>query len=185
VYITFGTVLTTVAETQPLYRAAIEAVATLPVQTLLTTGRGFDLGILGKVPSNVRVEAFVPQAEVFPHAEVMVCHGGSGTVLGGLAAGIPQVVLPCGADQPANAKSVAALGAGVALDKPNADTLRAAIERVLGDTRFRDAARLVAREMATMHSVDDAADAMVAAARHSSCRSHSAAPEHAVGPDCD
>ncbi len=166
VYITFGTVLTTIAETQQLYRDAVAAVADLPVQVLLTTGRGFDLATLGSVPSNVRVEAWVPQAQVFPHTAMMVCHGGSGTVLGGLAAGIPQVVVPFGADQPANAHSVASLGAGLALDKPDTAVLRAAIERVLGDSRFRDAARLVSQQMSTLHSVEEAAEAMVALATH-------------------
>jgi UDP:flavonoid glycosyltransferase YjiC (YdhE family) len=161
VYITFGTVATTIPEAQELYRTAIAAVADLPVRALLTTGRGFDLGILGSVPANVRVEAYVPQTQVFPHTAVMVCHGGSGTVLGGLAACIPQVVVPLGADQPLNAQSIAAIGAGLALNKPDAGALRAAIARVLGNSTFRDAARLVSREMFTLPSVDEAADALL------------------------
>jgi UDP:flavonoid glycosyltransferase YjiC (YdhE family) len=164
VYITFGTVATALPEARQLYQTAMAAVSDLPVRALLTTGRGFDLGILGTVPANVRVEAWVPQAEVFPHTAVMVCHGGSGTVLGGLAACIPQVVVPIGADQPLNAESIAAIGAGLALNKPDAPTLRTAIERILGDSAFRDAARLVSREMFTLHSVDDAADALLALA---------------------
>jgi UDP:flavonoid glycosyltransferase YjiC (YdhE family) len=161
VYITFGTVATTTPEAQHLYQAAIAALTDLPVRALLTTGRGFDLGILGKVPANVRVEAWVPQAEVFPHAAAMVCHGGSGTVLGGLAACIPQIVVPFGADQPLNAQSIATVGAGLALNKPDAPTLRAAIERVLADSRFRDAARLVSLEMFALPTVDEAAEALL------------------------
>ena len=103
----------------------------------------------------------MPQSEVFPHTAVMVCHGGSGTVLGGLAACIPQVVVPIGADQPLNAQSITAVGAGIALNKPDAPTLRAAIERILGDSGFRDAARLVSREMFTLRSIDEAADALL------------------------
>jgi MGT family glycosyltransferase len=160
-YITFGTVVTTMPEAQHLYQTAIAALADLPVRALLTTGRGFDLGILGKVPANVRVEAWVPQAEVFPHVAAMVCHGGSGTVLGGLAACIPQIVVPFGADQPLNAQSIATLGAGLALNKPDAPTLRAAIERVLADSKFADAARLVSREMFTLPTIDEAAAAML------------------------
>jgi UDP:flavonoid glycosyltransferase YjiC (YdhE family) len=47
------------------------------------------------------------------------------------------------------------------LDKPDAATLRAAIERVLGDSGFRDAARRVSREMFTLPSYDAAADALL------------------------
>ena len=74
VYITFGTVATTMPEALSLYQTAIAAVAQLPVRALLTTGRGFDVHALGAIPANVRVEAWVPQAEVFPHTAVMVCH---------------------------------------------------------------------------------------------------------------
>ena len=161
VYITFGTVATTMPEALSLYQTAIAAVAQLPVRALLTTGRGFDVQALGAIPANVRVEAWVPQAEVFPHAAVMVCHGGSGTVLGGLAAGLPQVVVPIGADQPQNAQSIAATGAGLALTKPDAETLRAAIQRVLGDEGFRRAAGALSIEMAALPSVDDAVNALL------------------------
>ena len=51
-----------------------------------------------------------------PHAAAMACHGGFGTVRAGLAAGVPLAVLPLFADQPYNARRVAELGAGVALD---------------------------------------------------------------------
>ena len=51
-----------------------------------------------------------------PHAAAMVCHGGFGTVRAGLAAGVPLAVLPLFADQPDNARRVAELGAGIALD---------------------------------------------------------------------
>ena len=46
----------------------------------------------------------------------MVCHGGFGTVRGGLTAGVPMAVLPLFADQPYNAARVAEIGAGIALD---------------------------------------------------------------------
>ena len=161
VYITFGTIATTTPEAQHLYRTALAAVAGLPVRALLTTGRGFDRGILGSVPANVSVEEWVPQIDVFPHTAVMVCHGGSGTVLGGLAACVPQVVVPLGADQPKNAERIAAIGAGLALENPDTETLRAAIERILGDSGFRDAARLISREMSTLHSIDEAASALL------------------------
>jgi UDP:flavonoid glycosyltransferase YjiC (YdhE family) len=33
---------------------------------------------LGSIPANVRIETFVPQAQVMSHALAVVCHGGSG-----------------------------------------------------------------------------------------------------------
>ena len=51
-----------------------------------------------------------------PHAAAMVAHGGAGTTLAALTAGVPLVLLPLSADQPINARRVAELGAGLALD---------------------------------------------------------------------
>lgn len=161
VYVTFGTVLNATPEALSIYRTAIAAIAKLPVRALLTTGRGFDVGVLGTIPANLRVEDWVPQADVLPHAAVLVCHGGSGTVLGGLAAGVPQVVVPFGADQPENAKRIAAIGAGLALINPDTDALGAAIQRILADDAFRRAARAIAIDMAKLPSADDAVDSLL------------------------
>ena len=98
-----------------VYRGAIDALAGLPVRLLVTVGRDRDPAELGPVPANVRVERWVPQADLMPHVAAMVCHGGSGTVTMGLAGGVPMAVVPLFADQPWNAERVDALGAGIAL----------------------------------------------------------------------
>ena len=64
-------------------------------------------------PANVHVERWVPQAQVMPHAAAMVGHGGSGSTLAAMAAGMPLAVLPLFADQAQNARRVAQIGAGL------------------------------------------------------------------------
>lgn len=162
IYITFGTIAAGTPETRIVYRAAVEAMADLPVRALLTTGPAMEAGALGSVPSNVRVEAWVPQHEVLPHAAVVMCHGGSGTVLGTLAAAVPLVLAPLFADQPYNAEQLARVGAGVAVAVKDAATLRAAVIRVLEEAAFRNAARRLADEMAQLPTLDAAVDAMLA-----------------------
>ena len=66
----------------------------------MTTGAAVDTAALGTVPKNVVLRDFVPQHEVFPHVSAVLCHGGSGSILGALAAGLPLVVAPVGTDQP-------------------------------------------------------------------------------------
>jgi UDP:flavonoid glycosyltransferase YjiC (YdhE family) len=161
VYVTFGTIAGGVPEFRAIYRTSLDAIAELPVRALLTTGRSFDPSALGTIPTNVQVEQWVPQAEVLPHAAVLVCHGGSGTLLGGLAAGLPLVVISFGADQPHNAKLVAAAGAGIDLESPDAATLRAAIERALQDRALRASAQRLAREMAAMPTIAEGVDRML------------------------
>jgi len=164
VYITFGTVVGTSPALRGVYRTALEAIASLPVSALLTTGRGMEEGTLGAIPANVHVEEWVPQRDVFAHAATVVCHGGSGTVRGALAAGVPMVVVPQGADQPHNARRISAVGAGLALPGTDAATLNAAIVRVLADADFGRAARRIADEIAVMPPVETAVAAMVAMA---------------------
>jgi MGT family glycosyltransferase len=125
---------------------------------LLTIGNDLPLDVLGEVPSNVHVERFVPQDDVLPHAAAVVCHGGSGTVIGTLAAGLPMVVAPLGADQPDNAARVMQLGAGVGLPTgtATADQIREALSRVLEQAAFRTEAKRCADEIAALPEVSQA-----------------------------
>ena len=164
VYITFGTIAGTSPRLVGVYRTALEAIAGLPVRALLTTGKGMPAGTLGAIPDNVQVAEWVPQHEVLPHTSALVCHGGSGTVRGALAAGLPMVVVPLGADQPHNARRVAAVGAGIALPDPDPARLRAAIERVLADESFTRSARRIAAEIAALPPIEAAVAALVALA---------------------
>jgi UDP:flavonoid glycosyltransferase YjiC (YdhE family) len=97
----------------------------------------------------------------------MVAHGGAGTTLAALAAGVPLVLLPQSADQPINARRVAELGAGLALEGGRADVpkLAAALTRVLEEPGYRAAAGRIAAEVATLPPVAEAAADLTAFAR--------------------
>jgi UDP:flavonoid glycosyltransferase YjiC (YdhE family) len=167
VYATFGTVTGGMEPMQSAYRTALDAVAELPVRVLLTIGADLPLAALGNVPANVHVERFVPQDEVLPHAAAVLCHGGSGTVLGALAAGVPLVVAPLFADQPNNAERVAAVGAGLAFPQraASAATMREALTSVIERESFRAAAGKLAAEMAELPEIAGAARELEALAR--------------------
>jgi MGT family glycosyltransferase len=141
-----------------VFRRAIDACSALPIRVLVTVGRDRDPADLGPVPANVQVERWVPQREVMPHAAAMVCHGGSGTVTMGLAAGVPMAVVPLFADQPMNARRVEEVGAGIALEGgPEAvSRLADAVSKLLVDPAYRANAARVADEMRTLPSVDAA-----------------------------
>ena len=153
VYVTFGSVAGGLPIGADAYRAALDAVTGLPARVLLTIGRSADAASLGPLPANVHVEAWVPQDDVLGHAALVVCHGGSGTTFGALAAGVPLVVVPLFADQHVNSRLVAAAGAGLAVE-PEASRIRPAIESVLADPSYRDAAARVAGEMNALPALD-------------------------------
>ncbi|MDX8055073.1 glycosyltransferase [Lentzea sp. BCCO 10_0798] len=148
VYLTLGTMSSGATD---VLRRAIDGLARLPVTVLVAVGPG-DPALLGDVPANVRVAGFVPQAEVLRQADLVVHHGGSGTVLGALAAGLPQLVLPQGADQFVNADVLAETGAGAKLvgEEVTADAITGAAGHLLDDPSAREVAVKVAAEIADM-----------------------------------
>ena len=106
-YLTLGTVFGNV----DVLRAAALEVAATGCEVLVATGPAVEPGDLGELPDVVHVEQEVPQAQLLEHVDVVVHHGGTGTVVGSLAHGLPQVVMPQGADQFWNAEHLAAEGA--------------------------------------------------------------------------
>jgi UDP:flavonoid glycosyltransferase YjiC (YdhE family) len=147
VYVSFGTVLGHMERAADVYNATLNALADLDAPVLLTVGRKFDVSRLAAIPNNVRVEAWVPQAEVFPKSSVVVCHGGSGTAFGALAGGLPLVIVPFFADQRANGERIAESGAGVVIQPSEIHALAGAITRVLTDANYRHAAGGIASEI--------------------------------------
>jgi UDP:flavonoid glycosyltransferase YjiC (YdhE family) len=124
---------------------------------LATTGRPVDPTELGALPGNVTLAAFVPQASVLPHTDLVVSHSGSGTMLGALCHGIPQVAVPRGTDQPENAALLARAGAGVvvATDDFTATAVREAVASVVGDRSYTDSAGRVQAEIDAMPDADE------------------------------
>ena len=78
--------------------------------------RDIDPAAFGVQPGHVRIERFVPQAEVLRDTDLVVSHGGSGSLMATLAHGLPSVLLPLGADQPHNALRAEELGLARTLD---------------------------------------------------------------------
>ncbi len=176
---TFGTVLGHMSMAAGIYRTALRAVADLPIRVLLTVGRRFDHSSLGPVPANVRVESWVDQRDVLAEADLVVCHGGSGTVFGALGAGVPLVVVPLFADQFENGRRITECGAGViveaeptapdrertVIDAADAPRIARAIRTVLETPSFRQHAGKVAGEMASTPTVGERLDVLLSGGR--------------------
>ncbi len=100
------------------------------------------------LPANVSTTGWVPHEPVFRAAAGVVHHGGAGTLLTALAAGVPQLVVPGTGDRTVNAELVARRG--VALAMPAAQISAGALERLATDPSLAAAAREVADEIAAM-----------------------------------
>lgn len=159
IYLTFGTLF----NVNDAFRSAVEALGLLSdVVVLVTVGPTGDVDAFGPQPGHVTVERYIAQSELLGHVAVVVSHGGSGTMLGALAEGIPLVVLPQAADQLRNASAAARAGAGIALfeGETSVDAVRTAILTALTDVGVRAAAQRLQSEIAAMPTVDDAAMAI-------------------------
>jgi UDP:flavonoid glycosyltransferase YjiC (YdhE family) len=121
------------------------------VQALLTLGPAVDT-LAVEVPANVTTAAFADHDEVLPGCGALIGHGGLGTTLRASAHGVPQLLLPLGRDQYHNAERIAALGAGLTLAAGATPAgIRAALERLPNEDRFRAAARRAAARIAGDH----------------------------------
>jgi UDP:flavonoid glycosyltransferase YjiC (YdhE family) len=155
VYFSLGTIFD--LESGDLLERVLAALGTLPVDVLATIGRRLEPAALGPVPANVRLEQYVPQDEILARSDLVVSHGGSGSLLGALSYGLPVVVLPLGADQPGNADRCAATGSGRVLDAVTAtsEEIAAAVSDVLANPSYREAADRLRMELEAFLSPDE------------------------------
>jgi UDP:flavonoid glycosyltransferase YjiC (YdhE family) len=159
VYVTFGTLFNANLD---LFRLALDALAEEPVDIVMTVGRDQDPADLAAIPPNARVERFIPQAELLPSCAAIVHHGGAGTTFGALAHGVPQVVLPQGADNYELAAMCERAGAAVVL-RPHdvsATNLAAAVRTVVAIPSFAEAGRACAAEIASMPDAAGVAESL-------------------------
>jgi MGT family glycosyltransferase len=146
-------------------RRIVEGVAALGVRAVVTTGHAIDPADV-PAPAHVQVVRSAPHSAVLEHASAVVTHGGHGTVLRSLAAGVPALVLPMGRDQLDNAARVVQRGAGLRL-KPSAkpSAIAAAVRRLLDEPRHREGAGRMAQALRAEAGRDEAADELEGAAR--------------------
>ena len=157
VYLTLGTIDTF----RELFDKVLAAARTIPVDLLVTVGPKLDPASFGPQPDNVRIERFVPQDEILPTTDLVIAHGGSGTLIGALAHELPSILLPLAADQPHNADRCVALGTARQLDPMTftpqdvADAIMELTDRVTG-VPFRRAARQLQTEINALPSPEQA-----------------------------
>ncbi|MDQ1451666.1 MAG: hypothetical protein QOK38_1532 [Acidobacteriaceae bacterium] len=138
VLITLGTV--NAASGSRFLTAAVAAAARLEdrLQAIVVAPDG----MLETTAANVLMRPSVPQLELLPHLDAVVCHAGHNTVCEALAHGIPLVVAPIRDDQPIVAQQVVDAGAGVRLKygRATSDEIVAALVTILETASYRQAA---------------------------------------------
>jgi UDP:flavonoid glycosyltransferase YjiC (YdhE family) len=123
-----------------LARAALAGLAREPVRVIVAGAA------LSDVPANAVVAPWLSYADTMPACDLVVCHGGHGTLARALTSGCPVVVCPAGGDMPENAARVDWAGVGVRLPERFGTPwgVRLAVRRALARPALAARAREVA-----------------------------------------
>jgi UDP:flavonoid glycosyltransferase YjiC (YdhE family) len=92
-----------------LLRAALAGLAAEPVRIIAVSSEPVD------APANAVVVPWLSYAKTMPSCDLVVCHGGHGTLVRALASGCPAVVCPAGGDMAESGARVDWAGLGVRL----------------------------------------------------------------------
>lgn len=157
-YVTFGTVF----NRSLALIAAARAAARLGGTVVVTVGADGDLQSFAGLGAHVHVHRFVDQAALLPHCDVVVSHGGAGTMLGAAAHGLPHLVLPQAADHFRNGRALSSVSAGRTVDPEfqTVELVTSSLSVVLTSGALQKGATTLAREMAAMPDASAAATAL-------------------------
>ena len=104
----------------------------------------------------------VPHDWLFPQMAAVVHHGGHGTTLNGIRAGVPTVTMPYNGDQFLFARRVGELGLGpppIVQEQPSVERLVAAIRIAISDTTMRSRATAMSKQIQAEDGVAIAVEA--------------------------
>lgn len=149
VCVAWSTALTAMSGPQTyLLPELVDRLAALDAEVVVTATEQ-DAAALGRVPASVRVLVRCPLRLLLPGCAAVVHHGGAGSTMTALWAGVPQLGLTFAAEQAANAERVAAAGAGLHLPGHLAAGPAAAeaVAALLADGRYRRRAAELAGEL--------------------------------------
>ncbi|MEV7086504.1 glycosyltransferase [Streptomyces sp. NPDC093085] len=159
VLLSFGTHYAEPAVLRPVVDALAPTADLVVTLGLTATPADYGDGLAGRV----EFAEFTPLAELLDGIDLVVTHGGSGTMLGTLSRGLPMVVVPQGADQFLNAGAVAGARAGVAVLPPaGPEAVAEAVTEVLGRAEYRENARRAAEQIAAMPAPSEVAERLAA-----------------------
>jgi UDP:flavonoid glycosyltransferase YjiC (YdhE family) len=143
------------------FEMALQAFADSEYQVVMTTG---EIALsTASLPRGFFVTDFAPGAELMKRADVCINHGGNGTVYQALMAGVPVVGIPTHADQQLQLQLCERAGVGLMIPERtfSPESLRQAVNRVVGEPHYRENARRMAGVIARYGGAERAAELIV------------------------
>ena len=160
-HLTLGTIFN---EAPGVLETAIAGLCELPMNLVVTSRPGTDPSQFGPQPPHMLIEPYIPHTLLLPRCHLVASQGGAGIMLSAVAHGLPQLILPQGADQFLNATTCQSAGAALTLagEDFSADAVAIAAKRLITEPRFQIAARGIQAEIDAMPRAADVLAALTA-----------------------
>lgn len=158
IYISLGTVNN---KHMDFYKNCMEALKDTPYQVIISVGKNTDMKGLGDIPENIAVAVSVDQMAVLKKADVFLSHCGMNSVNESLYFEVPLVMFPQTNEQTGVARRVEQVGAGMFLKENRNDTIRSALEMVLNQASYKEAAKEISAGFKKCGGAKAAAEAIL------------------------
>lgn len=135
VFVSLGTLLVDIRK--EFFGKLIEAFADAPVTIVAATNPD----IFEQWPDNFIVNGFVPQAELMPKMDAVICHGGFNTVNDTFINGLPMLITPIAYDHFHTAKLIENAGCGIKIryKRLRIEDMKKAVFELLENPVYRNA----------------------------------------------
>jgi len=139
VFVSLGTLLVDIRAA--FFQKLIDAFANEPITIVAATNPD----IFEKWPKNFIVNGFVPQSELMPHMDAVICHGGFNTVNDTFTNGLPMLITPIAYDHFHTAKLIEQAGCGISIryKRLRISDLRDTVFELLENPKYRLAAKKI------------------------------------------
>ena len=154
-YISMGTILN---EKPDFYKNCIAAFKDSNIDVIISCGHQTDIKSLGTVPDNIKFYPYVDQLDVLSRANAFITHCGMNSVSESLYMAAPMVLFPQTGEQHAVARRVSEIGAGIYLKSDSPEDIRKAVDEIIANKSYADAAEEGSRDFRSCSGAKGAAD---------------------------
>ena len=139
------------------FQKAIEIFGNTEYQCLVTTAGMADIK---NAPENFFITDYAPGNKIMEKSNVVICHGGNGTLYQAMSRGVPIIGIPTLWDQELNLQRVVDLGIGVQLTelKFKPSHLVKAVEKILTGKSYRENVQKFKRMLANYNGAGKGAE---------------------------
>jgi MGT family glycosyltransferase len=157
IYISLGTVNN---HNYDFYKNCIDAFGDGKYSVVISAGENIGEYSFEHIPENINITRHVDQIAILGIADVFLTHCGMNSVNEALYFGVPMVLYPRTLEQSGVALRAETMGAGILLKNDSAVSVRASVEMILNDGKYKESAKKLSGKFRLCGGAKGAADAI-------------------------